>query len=64
MRNNRFSDKEIFCHYFKREKILEQLISADFQIEEVIVQDYEEESGEITKDIFVIAQKGTNGVGD
>jgi 2-polyprenyl-3-methyl-5-hydroxy-6-metoxy-1,4-benzoquinol methylase len=54
-----FSQKHIYFNYFKRASIIKLLGSAGFEIKEITEQNYEENDGEITKDLFVIAQKNT-----
>lgn len=54
-----FSEKEIYFHYFKRASVVGMLELAGFEIKEITEQSYEENTGDITKDLFVIAQKAT-----
>lgn len=52
-----YSDQEIFFHYYPREIISRILEKNHLTVVEVMVEDYREESGDITKDIFIIARK-------
>ncbi|SEA49246.1 Methyltransferase domain-containing protein [Desulfuromusa kysingii] len=54
-----FSEKEIYFNYFKRAVIIKLLEKAGFEIKEISEQNYKEDSGETTKDLFVFAQKAT-----
>lgn len=54
-----FSEKEIYFNYFKRASVIELLEAVGFVIKEITEQNYEEKTGELTKDIFIVAQKAT-----
>jgi 2-polyprenyl-3-methyl-5-hydroxy-6-metoxy-1,4-benzoquinol methylase len=59
-----FSDKEIYFNYFEKENVIRQLASVGFEIAEVIEQNYEENDGSVTRDIFVIAQMANRSINE
>jgi len=51
-----FSDDEIFFNYYDRNKIKKLLIQNQMELLEVLEDDYEEQDGSFTKDIFMVAK--------
>ncbi|WP_321368264.1 class I SAM-dependent methyltransferase [uncultured Desulfuromusa sp.] len=54
-----FSEEEIYFNYFQRDAIVNQLEGVGFEINELLEQDYQENNGAMTKDVFIIAQRTT-----
>lgn len=52
-----FSEHEIFFNYFQREMIDGLLHSCGFEICEILEQNYDEQDGAVTRDIFIFAQR-------
>jgi hypothetical protein len=53
-----FSDDYIFFNYYKRNKIKKLLAENSIKTVEMLDDDYQEEDGSITKDVFIFAQYG------
>ncbi|MGD8835986.1 MAG: class I SAM-dependent methyltransferase [Desulfobacteraceae bacterium] len=53
-----FSDDYIFFNYYERNKIKKLLAENSIKTVEMLDDDYQEEDGSITKDVFIFAQYG------
>lgn len=52
-----FSDEKIFFNYYPRDRVKGLLAANSIETIELLVEDYPEQDGSITKDIFIFARK-------
>lgn len=54
-----FSSEEIYFNYYRRETIEKYLLQNNIKIDEVRTEDYREEDGSTTTDVFIFGIKCT-----